>query len=168
MRKPDRQKEPGGRKRLLAWLLPVVTAVILAGACSRFFYQLMLIQGDSMLPAYHHLQPVILDKRADAFGPGDVIAFRCGGLNAVLVKRIIAGPGDEAVIRDGTLYVNGEKSEAYPAEGTFGYAGLLAQAARLADGQYLVIGDNVAESRDSRYPEVGTVNRADILGRVIE
>ena len=37
----------------------------------------------------------------------------------------------------------------------------------LEEGQYIVIGDNIEESKDSRYPEVGIVMEKDILGRVL-
>ena len=147
-------------------ILPVLLAVVLAAACSHFFFQLMLIQGDSMLPAYHHLQLVLLDRRGKEYKPGEVIAFRCEALDSVLVKRVAAGPGDEAVIRDGILLVNGSRSGAF-ADAEFAYAGLLEQPVLLAEGQYLAIGDNVSESRDSRYPEVGIVREDDVIGRVL-
>lgn len=41
-----------------------------------------------MLPTYHSYQFVIIDKHNDDYEVGDVIAFKCDGLNAVLVKRI--------------------------------------------------------------------------------
>lgn len=141
--------------------------ILFAGICSRYWFQLMLIQGDSMLPTYHHLQLVLLDKQENEYEQGDVIAFQCDGLSSVLVKRIIAGPGDETIIREGTLYVNGNKSELFSEEGVFVYAGLLSKAITLADEQYLVIGDNISESKDSRHPEVGIVDARDIIGRVI-
>ena len=146
-------------------MLLVLFVVIAAGICSRFFYQLMLIQGDSMKPAYHNMQLVILNKADRHFQPGDVIAFQCEGLNSVLVKRIIAGDGDTVYIRHGTLYVNNLPSDVYPPE-TFSYAGILAETVQLEKDDYLVIGDNIPESKDSRYPEVGIVKTGTIIGKV--
>lgn len=145
----------------------VALVVLLAFLCSRFWFQLMLIQGESMAPAYHHLQLVVLDKRADAYAPGEVIAFRCDGLDAVLVKRVIAGPGDTAQIDDGTLLINGVISTIYPVKCAFEYAGLLEECVAMGEGEYVVIGDNLAQSKDSRYPEVGIIEAGDIFGRVI-
>ena len=156
------------RKTIDKGFLAVVLAfIVLAGVCSKFFFQLMLIQGDSMLPAYHHLQLVVLDKREKVYLPGDAVAFRCSGLSSVLVKRVAAGPGDEAVILEGTLFVNGRKSEVFPGDNIFAWAGSLEKPIALADGQYLVIGDNIPESRDSRYPEVGIVSEGDIIGKIL-
>ena len=82
------------------WMSAALVAIVilLAFLCSRYWFQLMLIQGESMAPTYHNLQLVVLDKRGEAYEPGEVIAFSCDGLNAVLVKRVVAGPGDTAQI----------------------------------------------------------------------
>ena len=157
-----------GRRNRLKTAAAVLAAVLLAWCCSRFFYQLMLIEGDSMLPSYHNLQLVILDKRDRAFQAGDVIAFRCEKLSSVLVKRIAACPGETACISGGTLYVDGQKSAVYPEEGQFSQAGLLAEPVRLQAGEYLVIGDNTGASTDSRSAEVGAVKESDIIGKVIQ
>lgn len=158
---------PDRRRRWVAstWVSPLLV-IIIAFLCSQYLYQLLLIQGDSMLPAYHHLQLAVVDKRNPAFQQGDVIAFRCEALSAVLVKRVVACPGDRVFIDEGTLSVNGETSRVYADEGAFEYAGLLSEVRILADGEYIVIGDNIARSKDSRYPEVGIVRRTQILGRV--
>lgn len=121
-----------------------------------------------MSPSYHNMQLVVLDKYTKKYSYGDVIAFKCDGLSSVLVKRIAACEGDVITIKDGTLYVNGNISQIYPDEGIFQYAGLLEEENYVKEGQYVVIGDNTAESRDSRYKEVGMIFQADIIGRVIE
>ena len=141
--------------------------VLLAALCSRYFFQLMLIQGESMAPAYHSWQLVVLDRQARDWHAGDVVAFRCEGLDAVLVKRVVAGPGDTAQIVDGALIVNGERSRVYGDAVAFDFAGLLSDPVELGTDEYIVIGDNVAESRDSRYPEVGVVRGESIVGRVM-
>lgn len=119
-----------------------------------------------MTPAYHHLQLVVLNKHQRDFQQGDVVAFWCEGLSSVLVKRIAAIPEDRVVIREGTLYVNDRISGVYPEPDRFDYAGLLESEIVLGPGEYLLLGDNTEASKDSRYPEVGTVVQADIYGRV--
>ncbi len=147
-------------------LICVVAAVIAAALISKNFYQLMLIRGGSMEPSYHDMQLVFLEKNYGAISAGDVIAFRCEGLDSVLVKRVVALPGQTVVIREGTLYVDGKVSPCYVEE-VFDYAGLLAQEVKLPTGNYAVIGDNVIESKDSRYEEVGFVSEGSVLGRVL-
>ena len=119
-----------------------------------------------MEPTYHNLQFVVLNKHERDFGIGDVIAFRCEGFQTVLFKRIAAGPGDTVVIRDGTLFVNDVRTPLYR-EGAFAFAGMLENAITLADGEYIVIGDNTAESKVSRYTQVGVVRQEMILGKLV-
>lgn len=154
-------------KRLTGRILPIAVAVGIAFICSRFFYQLMLIQGDSMSPTYHHLQMVVLDKRDRAFAAGEVVAFECRGLSATLVKRVAAVPGDSVVIEDGVLLVNGAPSSVYGSGRRFAFAGLLESPVVLGEDEYIVIGDNIAESKDSRYDAVGIVRADDIVGKLI-
>lgn len=149
-------------KRVILWLgIP-----LLAWYISQNWYQLMLIQGRSMEPAYSHMQLVILNRYDDVFDQGDVIAFRCDGLSSVLVKRVVAGPSDTAQIVDGTLMVNNQVSQIYSDVGIIDYSGVMAEPVTLGSGQYLVLGDNLSESKDSRYVEVGIVSEADIYGKI--
>lgn len=103
----------------------------------------------------------------DLYTGGDVVAFRCEGLDAVLIKRVVACPGDQVIIKDGTLYGNGSVSLIFPQEGIFEYSGLAADNIYLGEDQYFMVGDNLKESKDSRYVEVGVVNGEDILGKII-
>ena len=50
---------------------------------------------------------------------------------------------------------------------TFGFSGLLSSPVSLKEGEYIVIGDNLDESRDSRYEEVGIVSADSFIGRVV-
>ena len=148
-------------------ILLAIFVLLAAFYISHNYYQFMLIQGESMVPAYHNLQLVILDKHTDDYTYGDVIAFRCEGLNAVLVKRIVACPGDSVIIREGILYVNGVVSTIFPSDFQFDYAGIAETEMELGTEQYFVIGDNIGESKDSRYQEVGRVDEMTILGEII-
>ncbi|MBQ5332179.1 MAG: S26 family signal peptidase [Oscillospiraceae bacterium] len=47
------------------------------------------------------------------------------------------------------------------------YAGLLQDTIILGENQYIVLGDNINESVDSRYEQVGIVCAEDIIGRVM-
>lgn len=121
-----------------------------------------------MWPSYHNMQLVILDKHSENYDYDDVIAFRCEGLDSILVKRIAACPGDTVGIEDGTLFVNGRKSMIFLADGAFDYSGIAEDALKLGEDCYFVIGDNIPESKDSRYAEVGCVKTTDIVGEVLK
>lgn len=150
-------------KKLLLWAIIPLTAWYV----SLNWYQLMLIQGSSMEPTYHHLEFVLLNRHDRQYTYGDVVAFPCDALACVLLKRVAACPGDVVRIEQGTLYVNGVVSQVYNRPGQFREAGLLADEVVLDEDSYLVLGDNLEKSRDSRYPEVGPVLRSDMLGKVV-
>ncbi len=145
----------------------VLLVVGVAWLISSRYYQLMMVQGDSMLPAYRNMQLVVLDKHSEDYVYGDVVAFHCEELNSILVKRIVACPGDKVVIENGTLCVNGETSRVFPLKGVFEYSGLAENGLQLAADYYFVIGDNIEKSKDSRYEEVGCVRRDYIIGEVM-
>ena len=134
---------------------------------SRFWYQVMLIQGDSMEPSYHSWQFVLLDKHTKRYGCGDVVAFQCDGLKAVLVKRVVAVPGDTVQIVAGVLYRNGAPAGEGLVNGRLDYAGIAEKTVTLGENEYFLLGDNYEESKDSRYEEVGCILAEDILGKVI-
>lgn len=163
------RQESAKRIRAYKYLKFIYIPAIAVVACfvSANWYQLSLIHGDSMSPAYHDMQFVLIDRHSGLYTYGDVVAFECEKLDAVLVKRIVACPGDRVIITDGTLYVNDAVSQVFPQDGIFAYSGLADSTIYLGDDQYFVIGDNLEESRDSRYEEVGMVKGKDILGKTI-
>lgn len=151
---------------VLRWVFLIGIVVFAAWYLSTYWYQLMLIQGRSMEPAYHHLQLVLLDKHCTSYQAGDVAAIDCPGLSETIVKRVVAVPGDHVQIAGGSLLVNGSKSTFFE-HTVFDYAGLLEKPIFLNEGEYIVIGDNVSLSKDSRYREVGIVHIHEMAGRVI-
>ena len=171
----DVPKKPGRRirrglqkvKKYKKQIAALVFIGALAWYISTFWCQLALIQGDSMNPAYHNGQLVILDKRRKDFQVGDVIAFQCDSPDGILIKRIAALPGDTVQIMDGTLYRNGSPDRSLVREQSIGYAGVAAEPVRLAEDEYFVLGDNLEYSKDSRYEEIGCVRQEVIVGKVI-
>ena len=141
--------------------------VVAAYYVSANWYQVSLIRGDSMSPAYHNMQLVLTDRHSRLYTYGDVVTFQCEKLDAVLVKRIVACPGDQVMIENGTLYVNDTVSQVYSEPHIFEFSGIADDRVVLGENQYFVIGDNLEESKDSRYEEVGLVNRKDIFGKVV-
>ena len=148
-------------------LFILLTILLFTFLVSKYCYQLCLIHGKSMEPTYHSWQLTLIDKRADAPKAGTVVAVRCNALNAVIVKRVVAVPGDSLIIKDGILYVNGTKSTAISPAAYYQNAGIAANIIHLKESEYFLLGDNCAESIDSRSESVGVISASDILDTII-
>ncbi len=149
-------------------IITVISAAVIVALCaaiSAFAVQLAVVDGDSMKPTYHHFEFVLINKTAKQFGTGDVVAVKLEN-GRTIVKRIAAVPSDTVRISDGKLLINGKESPAY--EGvSFEYAGIAENEIRLSEDEFFVLGDNISESRDSRYEDVGTVSSGSIIGLLI-
>ncbi|MBR2547324.1 MAG: signal peptidase I [Eubacterium sp.] len=143
-------------------------ATILASVAlvARHFVQLTKVSGNSMFPELHDDDRLLIDKTAYAHSApeaGDVVVFAVAGQDHLLIKRIIGVPGDHIVIRDGTLWINGEVgNDEYTADGaTDGNVDII-----VPEGRYFVLGDNRLHSKDSRAGVVGCIPDKSILGKV--
>lgn len=112
---------------------------------------------------------------------GDVAVFTSPETGDILVKRVIAVPGDEVTVRDGHLILNGaevpvaDEAPAVPGqvERLPGRSHTLSLHAgggpdygpqRVPAGRYLMMGDNRGNSHDGR--SFGLVPRERFVGRV--
>ena len=129
------------------FLLCAAVAVLAAFIISRFFVQLALIRDASMEPAYRNGQIVAVSRIRREYQTGDVIVFEATQLGCHLVKRIAHVPGDHLSPEEAAMYGRGTLA---------GYT--------LPEGAYLVLGDNAAESVDSRDERVGVVRSEKIIG----
>jgi signal peptidase I len=82
---------------------------------------------------------------------GDIVVFRAPTQpDKDFIKRVIGLPGDTVLIKNGTVYVNGQPLNEpyihYPATYTYPFDG---QPKQIPDGYYFVLGDNRPNSSDS-------------------
>lgn len=151
------------RRELLAmagWTL--VTAAIVFAAF-RLVLGLSVVKGDSMEPALHDGDLLVLWKPA-AVEAGDVVLFR-GDDGLQRVKRVVAMPGQKVEIDgDGGVLVDGQElDEPYVYEGTARKAGTPFPLV-LGEDEYFVLGDHRGNSQDSR--NFGPVKGSRIEGKV--
>lgn len=143
----------------------ILSTLLIALYISLNFYQLNLIQGESMYPSYKNMQLTMIDRRATNFQCGDVIVFYCPALECTMVKRIIAVPGETVLISDGDVIVDGVKSP--HVNGNVDFGGIASNEFLIGDDRFFVMGDNHALSKDSRYEEIGCISLENIIGRLI-
>lgn len=140
-----------------------IIAIMAAMACvlSVFFLPVVRIRGASMAPALTE-GDIILAPHIGTPKNGQIIAFWSG--NKLLIKRVVAGPGDWVnLTADGILSVNGTEINEPYARNLSG-PGDIAMPLQVPDEAWFVLGDDRKTSLDSRHSQVGLVGKDDILG----
>ncbi len=163
-------------RRLWNWIrqgwrgFAVETAAVLLAVFVLFHavFQVSLVSGDSMKPAICDGDRIILFRLDRSFERGDVIVFRTKD-GQTRVKRVVAVAGDTVDISArGELLVNGEVvEEDYVYSSTTVTDETVTYPVTVDESSFFVLGDNRAESQDSRNQEIGLVEKEAILGRVV-
>ncbi len=149
--------------RSTVFTLIVVAAVAVLVAV--IFMPVLQIYGHSMTPGLDDGDIVVTVHHAD-MRTGEVIAFYYN--NKILVKRVIAGPGDWVNIdEEGNVYVNDVLlDEPYLQDRALGDCNIELPY-QVPDSRYFVMGDHRSVSVDSRNTSVGCVAEEQIVGKLI-
>ena len=163
-------KRVNERNRFKATLRSTIFTLVTVAAVAILVAVLLLpvlrIYGHSMNPILAEGDIVLSMKQSNA-KTGDIIAFYYN--NKILVKRVIANPGDWVDIsEDGTVYVNNEElDEPYLIEDkAFGECNIELPY-QVPESRIFVMGDNRAVSIDSRNTSVGCVAEEQIVGKIV-
>jgi signal peptidase I len=153
------------RKTLRSTICTLITVAALAVLVATLWLPVLQIYGTSMAPTLNDGE-VVVSLKSGTFNTGDVIAFYYN--NKILVKRVIAGPGDWVDIKDdGTVYVNDvELDEPYVVEKALGDCNITLPY-QVPESRVFVMGDHRSVSIDSRNTAVGCVSEEQIVGRLV-
>ena len=155
-------------KLLGAWLLElgetVLPAIVIAVLINLFLAQATRVYGSSMEPNLYTDQRLVVEKvsyRLHEPRRGDVVVLRMPERGPeLLIKRVIALPGETIEVRDGQVYIDGEVlEEPYVLQRTSGKS----MPVTVPEGHVFVMGDNRGASNDSR--SFGPVAEDRIVGR---
>lgn len=143
------------------------TLVVVAAAAilvANLWLPILKVTGTSMSPTLQEGQVLMASKGHD-FKTGDVIAFYYN--NKILVKRVIAMPGDWVNISDdGTVYVNDIAiDEPYLKEKALGDCNIELPY-QVPESKIFVMGDNRSVSLDSRNTAIGCVSEEQVVGKI--
>lgn len=131
-----------------------------------FFMRTPQVSGLSMAPHIASGEFVLINTMAYRFGKpahGDIIAFHHDAPTPeIFIKRVVGLPGDRVEIRRGRVSIDGallqEPYVRYPDQRSFA-------AVTVPPGALYVLGDNRADSDDSRF--WGFVQRDQVLGKAL-
>jgi signal peptidase I len=125
------------------------------------------VRSSSMSPTLHTGDQILAEKltpRLRHLDRGDVVVFTAPSTSSLMVKRVVALPGDSVGLADGRLVVNGHRvREAYVDLPTVD--GVYFGPKHVPQGSVFVMGDNRADSVDSR--TFGPVPIDSVVGRVL-
>ncbi|MCD8077151.1 MAG: signal peptidase I [Lachnospiraceae bacterium] len=157
------------RKRYRQTLRTTIYALIVVAAVavllSTMFLPVLEVSGSSMEPTLEDGDIIVLIKTGE-FETGDLIGFYYQ--NKLLLKRVIAGPGDTVDIdEDGNVYVNDVLlDEPYLTEKALGESDR-DYPVQVPEDRYFVMGDNRTTSIDSRSTAIGYIEEDQIVGKVV-
>ncbi|MDR2087813.1 MAG: signal peptidase I [Clostridiales Family XIII bacterium] len=154
------------------WIRDIVIAVAVAVLVMQFIKP-TIVKEHSMEPTLYENNYIFLSKQQYTFADikhGEIVVFRSNietenGADKLLIKRVIALPGDKISISDGSVYLNGEPlAEPYIKEPfTSGYV----EELTVPEGKVFVMGDNRQRSLDSRNDSLGLVSTDTIIGMAV-
>ncbi|OLN22210.1 signal peptidase I [Domibacillus antri] len=163
------------RAEVISWIKTIVLAVVLTAAGKYFFFEGLVVHGESMSPTFKDEDKVIVSKMSE-IERFDQIVFRAPDSDNNYIKRVIGVPGDTVEMKDDVLYINGKAvDEPYLDEnkksvlvgqkltGDFTLAEVTAHDT-VPDGYLFVLGDNRTVSKDSRM--FGFIREESVIGEV--
>lgn len=175
------------KSELREWIESIFIAFIIAIVLQTFVVQAFKIPSGSMIPTFNIGDRIFVNKflycarvpfvnlRLPVMNVrqpkrGDIIVFQSPeDPKKDFVKRLIATGGEIVEIKDGMVLINGKQPDepsirrvSYYNAGDYGKEGL---AVLVPKDSYYALGDNSANSRDSRY--WGFVPKDNLIGKAI-
>ena len=158
------------------WIKPLLIAAILAVGIRTFLVGPYKIPTGSMRPILMEGDRIFVDKISYRFHEpkrGDIIVFKYPlDPKKDFVKRLVGFGGEALEIRDGQIYINGQKLDQPPSVAQHFYYnrpdwayGKEGQVIQIQEGHFFALGDNSAQSSDSR--NWGFVPRKNLIGRAV-
>ncbi|MBK8025429.1 MAG: signal peptidase I [Chloroflexi bacterium] len=166
--RPSLRQSALGREIFETALLIVLVYTLVNLATVRFF-----IEGPSMQPNFHEGQYLLVSRLHYLFGEpqrGDIVVFDPPGDDAqpddpLLIKRLIALPGETVAIREGQVFINDVPlAEPYTKE-LCTTSTCEDRTWEIPEGSFFFMGDNRNNSRDSRV--FGPVTKDRIIGEAV-
>lgn len=160
---------------ILDWVIDIIIAGMIVYIITTFAFQNMYVVGGSMFPTLQNGEAVLVNKLTylvEEPRRNDIVAFKHvdrSNNEINFVKRIVGIPGDKIEVINDIIHVNGEPfwqaaddkhEESKRLKGNMSYPIIV------PEGAYFVLGDNIGNSIDSRYQQVGIIPQNELIGKI--
>ncbi|WP_252214989.1 signal peptidase I [Clostridium sp. VAP41] len=131
------------------WGLTIISAVVIGLLLWKFLIYTVWITSGSMIPTLEVKDRLVATRvhNPENLNRGDIVIFDSDELKEILIKRLIGLPGDHIEIKNGIVRVNGEQLVEDYVKNNEVYDRIF----DVPQGEYFFLGDNRANSDDSRY-----------------
>ena len=146
--------------KIIRDLIPYVFIVFLVIIVRTYIATPVRVDGNSMRKTLEDGDILLLYKMAK-FERNDIIVLDEKEDEEIIIKRIIALPGETIKIQNGKIYINDKE---YNDEFAYGDTSDYEQVT-LGENEYFILGDNRLISKDSRY--FGPVKESDLMGEAV-
>lgn len=156
-------------RRFQQMIILIAAAIVLGYAFVVFMFQTVKMVGPSMQGTINEDETVVISKIGKLLHGvkrNDVVAVKRSNDKYYSIKRVVGVPGDKVKISGGRLYINGEYYELKSGD-IIVNPGTASSEIELLDNEYFLLGDNVNNSDDSRFSNLGIVQKTDITGIVV-
>ena len=159
-------------RNLFQGLCAISLAIASYFVISHYFVQSVQVVGSSMVPTLHDSEHYLLNRWVYHFRAPqrrDVVVIRDPAAGCYSVKRVVGIAGDSIYLKDGDVYLNGQKlNEPYLKRGmpTYALGHARDQLIMCGKDQFFVLGDNRMNSADSRV--YGPVPRKNVIGMLVQ
>ena len=158
------EKNKGIIKEILSYALIILIVVTIRV----FIFDPVRVDGPSMNTTLSDGEIIVLNKieyRRHDIKRYDIVVVNVDGKK--IIKRVIGLPNEKIEIKDNKVYADGkELDNSFTSSRTddFDFETVLGLK-KIPGDSYFVLGDNREVSMDSRYSEVGTIKKEQIVGK---
>lgn len=158
-------------RKILNWVFQIMVTLIFGVLVGISMFQSVTMQESAMEPTLQVGERFFINRavyKVSSPKRDDIIVYKTSGSDdaALRIGRVIGLPGETVQISNGNILINGavyNENKDFP---EISNAGLASDGVSLESGEYFILGDNRNNSEDSRYGDIGNINKKYIVGKV--